>query len=301
MGWKYTWTYYTSYLAAWRMGVPNAHIVWAMIQNNLVSMLAGPAHYFLDPMWVGDTPLGRALLVIVSAAIISGIVRQARQHGWKVIHFALPFYAAIILFWNYPISTRFLLPFLPLFAAGLWIEGKHATGLILKTVASNKSATDKFISMALAILLAVFAGATARNYFSGMRPLISRQSADRAALLKEKRGAYDWLSQNTARDAKVIAYEDANVYLYTGRLAMRPLVFTSADFYDPQSVKTTATHMTDVSTALRADYWLFSDDDYGIDWPEAFAAAHSQMVKVERDLPLVYRSKGGRVRVYRLN
>jgi hypothetical protein len=82
---------------------------------------------------------------------------------------------------------------------------------------------------------------------------------------------------------------------------MRPLVFTSADFYDPQSLKTTSTHMTDVPTALRADYWLFSDDDYGIDWPEAFAAAHTQMVEVERGLPLVYRSNIGRVRVYRLN
>jgi hypothetical protein len=106
---------------------------------------------------------------------------------------------------------------------------------------------------------------------------------------------------NTASDAKVIAYEDANVYLYTGRAAMRPLVFTSADFYNSQNLKSTATHMTDVPAALRADYWLFSDDDYGIDWPEAFAAAHTQMVKVERGLPLVYRSKGGRVRLYRLN
>jgi hypothetical protein len=301
LGWKYTWTYYTSYLAAWKVGIPNAHVFWAMIQNNSVALLTGPAHYFLDPLLVRNTPLSRALLVVVSVATFLGIIRQARQHGWKVVHFALPCYAAIILFWNYPISTRFLLPFIPLFAAGLWLEGKHAIGLMRETVASKKSAIDRFISLALAVLLAAFAGTMAWNYVTGMRTQICRQSADRAALLEEKRGAYQWLSENTASDAKVIAYEDANVFLYTGRTAMRPLVFTSADFYDPQSLKTTSTHMTDVPFALRADYWLFSDDDYGIDWPEAFVAAHTQMVEVEQVLPLVYRSNIGRVRVYRLN
>jgi hypothetical protein len=38
-GWVHTWTFYTNYLAVWRIGVPDKHAFWAMLGNNLAVLV----------------------------------------------------------------------------------------------------------------------------------------------------------------------------------------------------------------------------------------------------------------------
>ena len=123
---------------------------------------------------------------------------------------------------------------------------------------------------------------------------------ERAALLREKREAYEWLARSTDQNARAIAYEDASLYLYTGRVAARPVAFTTAEFYERWRLEKILEHMTDVAQAIKADYWLVSADDFNSEWPEASAQTQSRIRALEKVLPLVYSSGHGHVRIYSL-
>lgn len=113
LGWIHAWTYYTSYIAAWKVAVPNAQIFWAMMEHNALALLTAPAYYLLSPSLVWNTMMGRALIIVTTAAIISGMRRQAIRDGCGPSYFVLPAYMGIVLFWNYSEDARFLIPFLP--------------------------------------------------------------------------------------------------------------------------------------------------------------------------------------------
>jgi hypothetical protein len=96
----------------------------------------------------------------------------------------------------------------------------------------------------------------------------------------------------------VVAYEDASLYLYSGRTAVRPFKFTTTEFYDPPRLLGDLDHMTDVPRAINADYWVSSPDDYRFEWPDAYAKGQARAGELERVLPLAFRSDKGDVRVY---
>jgi hypothetical protein len=296
-GWTHTWTYYASYLTAWKVAVPTTHVLVAMLKNNALTLLCQPAYYLLYPYFVHDTVAGRALVAVVAAAMLGGIVRQALRHGWKAVHFVLPAYVAVIVFWNYPLADRFLIPFLPLFAAGIWLELKNVLRLVRVTMLSDRPRHEKAVAVSLCLVIVGFGCAVLINYAGGMRSLLAEKSRERADISEEKQAAYQWLSRSTATKARVIAYEDASVYLYAGRVAIRPMMFTTEVFYEPSRLEEHLEHMTDVPRAIHADYWIFADDDYAAEWKDARAGARVQMEKIESALPLVYQSRNGHARV----
>ena len=134
----------------------------------------------------------------------------------------------------------------------------------------------------------------------GVRGLWSNVSRNRAALLQEKLEAYSWIASSSPLDARVVAYEDASLYLYTGRQAIGPFTFTTAEFFDPARLEEDLDHLGDVPAAIGARYWIDSDDDYGFEWPEAYAKFHDRMKLIGEKLPVVFRSNGGHVRIYLL-
>ena len=301
LGWTVTWAYYTSYLSVWKNAVPTRHIFWTMLGNNALSvLLRGPANYFLFPGLVRDTTGGRVLVVLVTAAIVAGVVKEARHCGWRPIHYALPFYLATIVFWPYPVSDRFLLPFLPLFAAGLWLEGKHLLRMIGATLSRRRAVMDKLMAVTILLVIVVFSCAMAWNYMGGARKLIEEESRNRSSLIPAKHAAYEWLLRSASPDARVIAYEDASVYLYTGRTSMRPVAFTPAALHDPELLERIAAHMGDVPEAIGAQFWIVSDDDFGLEWQEATSEARDYEARLRTALPEVFRSEDGRVSIYSL-
>ena len=145
----------------------------------------------------------------------------------------------------------------------------------------------------MGFVVAALACAVAENSLAGMRIVIARTSEEREAVMRDKQACYDWIRGNTEPDARLVSYEDTATYLYTGREAVRPIVFTTDEFYDPQRLSLEAPHMTDIADAVGARYWLFAADDYYREWPAARALEGSRSSELERDLPAVFQAGGG--------
>jgi hypothetical protein len=303
VAWIHTWAYYTSYVNVWRQGVPTLAIFLAVVKNNAFLLLSTPGMYFLYPLLTGEGAIQRLAVIIATVASLVGLWRDARRSEFRPVHFAVPFYALLVLVWNYPQADRFLLPFLPIFAAGIWIEAKHALGLAVSAlfVRGNSTPTlvEKLFATVMTVILVGFITAIALN-FVGVRGLWSNVTKNRAATLQEKLEAYSWIARSTPADTRVVAYEDASLYLYTGRQAIRPFTFTTADFFDSSRLETDLDHLDDVAAAIGARYWVTSDDDYSFEWPEAYTKIQERMRATVDKRPMVFRSIGGHVRVYLL-
>ncbi len=297
LGWVHTWAYYTSYINVWKQGVPTVAAFVMMLKSNTLIFLVAPATYLLFPLVQPKTILGTVIVVVLAAVTLAGVFREARKNGFRPIHFVLPFYACVTVLWTYPDVSRFLIPFLPLFAAGIWLEGKYLLRMVSVAIASGAK-SEKVLATALSALVIVFISLMMVNYFGAGRDSLTDLARRRGILLQEKRQAYDWISRFAPSDARLVAYEDATLYLYTGRLATRPFTFTTVEFRDHSLLEKDLDHMTDVPMAIGAQYWVFSDDDFGFETIEAYKKGHARMRILERDLPLVFRSHDNHVRVY---
>jgi hypothetical protein len=298
--WELQQAYYTSYLAFWKLSVADGPILRAMLASNFRTLVVIPASFFLHPLVGLSTLAGRALWLAVTAGIAAGIVRQARRDEWRPIHFVPPFYVAVMLVWNFSLADRLLLPFLPLFAAGLWFEGRHLFGVVRAGLAGGRAAPEKIVAAALGVGLAALAGGIGWNYAGGARSIIEARSRQRAALLVEKREAYAWLRGHSPADARVIADEDAMLYLYTGRQAARPVILSPAGIFEPARLKAQLAGICDTAQAIGAEYWVMSDDDFALAWPKAIGKARAREGELEQALPLAFRSGEGHVRIYSL-
>jgi hypothetical protein len=300
LGFVHTWIYYTSYEAFWKLSVLQGHVLWGMLKGNAVLALLSPAAFFLAPLFARDNVAGTSVMLLVTLAICAGIVRQAQGDKWRPIHFAFPFYVGLTLIWNYSNTGRFLFLFLPLFAAGLWVEVKHFLGVFHAGVGADRAPSQRVLAGALlACLVGLLCGLGA-NYVAGATTVIRRTVDDRGRFLSDKREAYQWLSCCTAPDDVVISYEDASAYLYSGRHGMRPIAFPTSGEYNPAYVQQSLAHITDVAQALGARYWMVAGDDFSMDWEPATSLGRARVAELEKNLRLVFRSRNGYVRVYEI-
>jgi hypothetical protein len=302
LGWSQSWAYYTNYLAIWKISVPNGHIFGKMVQNNALNIFSAPADFFLAPLFLRDTLVGHALVGIVAFTTLAGILRQARSRGWTPVHYALLPYSAVVLFWSFAdANNRYFLPFWPLFVAGFLVELKHVIGMLRSVFFTKRPTFEKILAASLGALVFCLSAAVAVNYVSGTRRLLFLKSEERAALLRGRKGAYGWLSRFTPPGARVIAYDDPSVYLYTGRIAMRPIIFSTDALFAPERLNIAVDHMGDVARAIGAQYWLVADDDFDNEWPDATLRARAFTAALRLALSTVYTSPDGRVRIYSLS
>ena len=298
--WHETYIFYTSYVEHWKLTVAHTGVFWQMLKQNAVLLLLQPGSYFVNPHFTRQITLGIVLAVLLSAATLAGILRLTRGEGYGAIYFALALYVVPILLWMYPLAERFLLPFIPLFAAGLWTEGKNLVTRIRRSLDTFPRGTNEWAAsflMVAVIALGVFIGS---SYIKNGR-FTMLQSRLRGSLLSEKLEAYAWLKQKTPTDAKVIAYEDATLFLYSDRQAMRPVILSPAAVFDPSLLDSRLSCIGENARAIQASYWVISDDDFSIEWDEAVREARKREDEIERVLPLVFRSTGGHVRIYELD
>jgi hypothetical protein len=302
LGWLRAWAYYTNYVAIWKFGVPNANIFWAMVRNNLGLVVQAPADLFLSPLLVSDTIVGRALVLLVSSLTFAGTFRQGLARGWQAVHHILPFFVVLILCWNYSdAGNRFLLPFYFLFVAGFWIEIKHMLVMLRRAFFGQSSAaSEKVLAVALGVGILSLAVGTGFNYAFGRRGEVYALSQQRGEILKSKQEAYRWLNQGIADGGcctPVIAVEDANLYLYSGRTAMSPvLTFPSSTLYQEYYLNESVDHLMDVAKALKATLWFFAEDDFNMESKDVAATIrHCLGAGGPTDWPEVFRSSDGRV------
>jgi hypothetical protein len=91
-----------------------------------------------------------------------------------------------------------------------------------------------------------------------------------------------------------------NLFLFSGRQALRPITFSPAGLYDPSFLKNDVACITSGAQGIQATYWVMSDDDFSIEWTDATSAGLARESQLGDSLPEVFRSKSGRVRVYGL-
>jgi hypothetical protein len=301
LGWTWVWIYDTSYLGFWRTAVPNVHVFLAMLLNNFEILTHTPSYYLLAGSLLARGRAAASVPPVVTAIIVIGLVRQVRRSGWTPIHCVLPLYAAIAMLWNFNDFFRFFLPFMPVFVAAYWRETRHLAAMIGRVLVDRGKVTDLVAGVVLAAAILTANALIAWTYFDGQGPShLKTVSESRAKLLASERQAYRWISRSTAPSTRIIAYQDAEVYLYTGRQCMRPIAFTTAEFLQPKRLPGDLEHITDVARAISAEYWLVSDDDFSSEFSAGREAAERRMREIERVLPVVFRSSDGRVRIYGL-
>ncbi len=214
---------------------------------------------------------------------------------------ALPFTMAVIVSWDYPEVTRFLIPFLPLLAATLWLEGKWVVGQLAAAARARRSALEAAFAGGIGVALCVLGLGIAWNAVTNPdRARQNKLSVDRAALLAEKREAYAWLRQNAPAEARVVAGEDGCLYLYTGRQAMAHIALQRAGAYEETFLYQDLLYMTDVAKAIDAPYWVGSSDDSEKQWVAAKPFLAARFSEIESVLPEVFRSSHGHVQIYGL-
>jgi len=300
-GWDQTLLYYTSYAKFWRLCVPSWSVFWAMLASNLRSMVAGPALYLLAPTLRPEKSFASAALAgIVSTGAVAGIVRQARSEEWRPIHFIMVLYSAVILIWNYPIFDRFLLPFVPLFYMGLWVEGKHLVQLALTSRSARRPIGERVLGGVMLMGLVALAGVGLWNYRYGFRSRMPGLAKQLALMAGEKAQVYQWVRWNTDPGAIVVAYEEASLYLYTARMAVSPICFSTEYVYTGEKsvLERDLAHITDTARALSARYWLVSEDDFQLEIENAQPLIKERVARLMSAMPEVYHSAGGRVRLY---
>jgi hypothetical protein len=298
---RQTWMYYTDYTGFRKLSVVNLHVTATIFFNQYLYLCAHLPGFFISPLFSRNILLAFISTVVLLCAIVAGFVRTTELHGWKPIHIALIFYLALVLAWNYPDWDRFLIPFLPLFTASLWIEGEWIVGKLSCVVRKdrqlgNRAAALLFGSALAAVGLGILWNAVANQ---DRRDLVDTSRA-RAVLLAEKSEAYDWLRRNTPQDSRIIAAEDGCLYLYTGRQSMGHIAMLPVGMYEPEQLQSDLNHLTDVATAIRATYWFASTDDSDKQWKGAKPQLAARLHEIEGVLPELFRSRSGHVRIFGL-
>jgi hypothetical protein len=293
------WLYYTSYLSFWRADVLQGHVIWHLLKENLISLMLQPGSYFVDPNFVRVKALAFVIPVTLSVGVALGYRRQTRSEGWGPVPFALAFYSIPIALWNYPSLDRFFIPFLPLVAAALWMEGRCLIQRLWLSFRDRNIKSERPAILFLSAAVAVVAFSITWFFWGGF-VLIRERSNFRSSMLQEKREAYSWLRQNSSTDARVIAYEDAALFLYSDRQAMRPVIFPTAGLIRNERIEPELLCIAAGARAIGASYWVIGDDDFENEWEPAISRGRARESEFEGVLHQVFRSGHGHVRIYEL-
>jgi hypothetical protein len=299
--WNQTWLYYTSYLGNWTASIPNMSMFFQMLKSTGLLLLVAPVRYILAPSFEAWSPGGMAVYVPLTLVLIAGIVRLGRIQGWKPVHPIFLVYSAILLVWPYPQMSRFLLLFIPLFFAGLYVEMKRIVHAIVTNLKANIPALEKFAALALSAVLLAGGAVALWNYARGGRTALNARIERRASILQEKEQAYEWVRQNTKASTKMVAFEDVMLYLYTGRQAIRPIAFLPSCCVTNEIsiLQSDLNHIMDVPRRVQAGFWLMSDDYF--DAEGSIPLIHAKIIQIKSQLPLVFSSREGHVQIYDLS
>lgn len=293
LGWQQLAAYYSGYLKFWPIAVPSAHALLALAKANALYLISAPGSYLATP-FVNRGPLVSALLTVL---ILVGLWRQKRDARWQPVLAVSALYCAILVVWPWS-PERFLLPLLPIFLAALVVELKRIVPMIRKRIASGNPFVER--SIAAVMSLALIAPLMMAFWDFAVRdPHRATDSAkSQAANLAQREEAYCWIRKSTPADARIVAYEDAVLYLYTQRQSLRPIAFSVEFGYlnDRSALQRDFDHFFDAATHVEATYWLATDDDYH----EELGAdeIRSRTQQLEAKMTTVLRSTDGSVRVH---
>ena len=296
--WRGNWLYYTDYLGFWRADLLQNHVVWQSVKQSFLLLILQPGSYLIAPTSLSGL-LAFVPALILSVLALCGAWKQTRDRQVSGVILVLCLYAVPVVIWDYPAMARFLMPFLPLFVAGAWIEGKRILTRVAATARAHGLGQE---GPAIVVLSLAAFGLVMGMGWSVWRGhvALTEQAKRRASFGPEKREAYDWLRNNNTAGASVIAYEDAALYLYSGHKAFRPVIFSPAGRFQPALLQSELGCIAESAKQTRATYWVVSEDDFDFEWEPAATDGLDQEKRFLKGRPLVFHSKAGRVQIYRV-
>lgn len=298
-GWGQTVCWYSSYGCEWGMHIPKFSTLLSTIALNLRLVAQAPGELLLHPLATSDTIVSLVLVTLLSVAVYVGIIRHGQRTGWRPLHAIFPLYLLVIL--AYPFNPgRYLLPFGPLFFAGLWLEGRHIVGVIAGRLKQSCGRDERAASGILAAGAIVLAAIIAINYGYSLPQKIENLGTSHEKILADEQVVYQWLRQHAASDARIIALEDGLTYLYTGRKSVRSIFCISEGYYVTGSeyIQHDASRLGDVARHVNASYWLTTPYDYPLQTPRNRALLIAKQRELLETAPVVYRSPDGQIVLY---
>lgn len=298
-GWSQTICYYTSYACNWHLGVAGRGSLAAVVAFNMKQIVLLPGIYLLDPLGVSWGLFSVVIVLLLCAVAYSGMVRARHEVSMQIAFPFLLSYLAIVVIWPYT-PQRFLLVFTPFFFAGMWVEGRHMAPLIASRLRGRAWGRERIIASVMGMVGLGLVSLIASNYMLGVPEQVARVARQRGALLAAEQGAYRWIRRNTGPGACVIAYEDALVYLYTGRHSIRAIEGLPQSFYrdDPRYAEHDADELANVAKHVGAGYWLKTSGDFVMESPQDFARLSQKENQLLAGMPVAFKSRDGEVTLY---
>ncbi len=283
----------------WILGIPTVSAFFSVLRENCLQLVSSPG-----PFLAGAFDRRSWLMTAgMSAIVLSGLVRQLRRPEWRALAFISVPFALIFLVWPYPVMERYLcFPFLPILLLALVLESKRLLSVVMSNLRAPASWTNRILAVGICAVLIGYTGFAAWNYFVRDRLQLLEAESAQAKTLQQRREVYSWIREHTPADAKIVAYDDVLVFLYSGRQALRPIVLLPAVAYpkipgtDSPDLSKDLAQMAEVPRDAGARYWLVTVDDFALDAePAKTLARQNEIVSV---LPRVFQSSEGMAKLY---
>lgn len=272
--------YYTDYLGFYTHTVSISDLP-NMAANNAFRFLraAGRTFFFTAE----DGQFLSLLLVAAGAFSILATISLLKRIDSPALWLFTGLYTCQLLCWNYLPNERFMLPLLPLIAAGMF-------SLVCDFQPRSRKAV--YASGALVITIIGLSVAATASYIPAF--LQGRQATrDRLA------GTFRWIATSLPSDAQLVAYPDVDLYLFTDRRACR-IVPLPRDYYRGERALAEA-RLLNLTTFARTHgtaHLLWDAADYTGDGILGDAATREALLKRNWDLTLEHLQ--GETRVYRM-
>jgi hypothetical protein len=221
--------------------------------------------------------------MVVVVCAIAALWRERRRPPFGLT-FALAYCGVLLLWWTPP-NERFLLPVYPILLAAIASEFRRFTAQLPAHGAA------RFVpACGVAALLAA-------NIFSSGHAIPRIIEAD-ASDLAARRAAYEWIDRNAPADARLYAYFDTELYLYTHRQAtLLHLLGNPAGANIPARVSALE-RLPDFARRKGLSLAMITRDDFVRDVPPAEARAVRRALVRNPALEPVYQTAA--VGIYRL-
>jgi hypothetical protein len=268
----------------------------ALLEMNIGVVLA-PGLYFLvrPPQGV----VGPVAVVLMTSLTWMGLPRLARPAGWRTLPVALLIQSVVLLVWTHSdVLQRIFLPFLPLLCVGLATEVRRLLSLLADSFRRKQRLIQRAMAVAIGAALGTAVAGGAYAYVGYIPYIVKTEAPWQAGFTAEKQDLFAWIRQNTDPSASVVACHDAELYLYTGRQAMRPLGVLPQSLYlhDVRTWQQTRDQLLDVARYVRAQYWVVPSEDYS--WLPIRDNYTRDVRALLNSQPLLFESWSGRVRLY---
>ncbi len=268
--------YYTDYLGHYLDGLTPGDAGW-FVYRNLDTLLLSAGGLFA--FGLGDSFAAKSVARVLAVAAFAGLGRSARR-GMTAFHWFAAAYLALLLVWNYPPDQRFLVPVLPVLAAGLYAEAANIwkTGRLARVLLAGCGlAGAALAAYAFAVVLPGF---------------VEHQRA----LGAERRETYRWIARHTPGEARFLAYGDALLWLHTGRRACRMPIPPRLVYRSGASGAATAlAGVAEVARRWGLTHALLTPVDMNLEFASGERGGAQAALAGALDLRCVYRSRSARV------